>query len=220
MSERPVWAVAVALFAAAGIALGVVAVASAHARLKESSPATGEVVGASPAQVSITYTQEIQKITGTYSIIVRDEGGADVTAAPAVVNEADRANVTVALRPSLPSGRYVVHYTNVSDADADPFEGAFAFYVGREPTAEELAEDAALPGNEEETPAATASVAATASPAATRTVAPASSRTAAPPGGTDGDDGGGVAVGVIVAAAVAVVVAGGGAYYMLRRGRS
>ncbi len=214
MSERPVWAVAVALFAAAGIALGVVAVASAHARLKESSPATGEGVAASPAQVSITYTQEIQKINGTYSIIVRDEGGADVTAAPAVVNEADRANVTVALRPSLPSGRYVVHYTNVSDADADPFEGAFAFYVGREPTAEELAEDAALPGNEEETPAATAS------PAATRTVAPASSRTAAPPGGTDGDDGGGVAVGVIVAAAVAVGVAGGGAYYMLRRGRS
>lgn len=205
--------IAICAIAAAVSAAGV---AYAHARMKSSVPAKGEVVAASPAQVSLTFSQEIQKITGTYGITVSDAGGADVTAAPAAVNDADRTNMTVALRPSLPAGRYVVAWKNVSDADGDPAEGAFAFYVGRQPTAAELAEDAKLPGEEEETPVA--SVTAAASP----TRAPAGSATAAAPSAPDGD-GGGANVGLIVgiaAGALAVAVVAGGAAYWLRRGRA
>lgn len=214
MTRAPALRAVAAVVVAAGVLLAANATASAHARVKESSPAMGEVVATSPAQVSITYSQDIQKITGSYSIVVRDESEADVTAAAAIVNEADRANVTVALRPSLPAGRYVVAYTNVSDEDGDPFEGAFAFYVGREPTAAELAEDAQLPGNEEqETPAATSSPPAT----GTAAVSPAATATAAPDEGDGEDDGGGgLAIALIVVAAVVVVAAGGGAYYFLR----
>ena len=65
-----------------------------------------------------------------------------MTTGDAVLNDADRTLMTVGLQPELPPGRYVVQYNNVSDADGDPFAAGFAFYVGVEPTAEQLAADA------------------------------------------------------------------------------
>lgn len=118
--------------------------AGAHARLKESTPAVGEVLEASPAEVSITFTNDIQKITGTYDIAVENEAGQSFTAGPPLIDEEDRSVMTVPLQPNLPPGRYVVTYKNVSDADGDPFEAGYAFYVGVEPTQEQLAADALL----------------------------------------------------------------------------
>ncbi len=115
-----------------------------HARLKESTPEVGEVLQASPTEVSITFTNDIQKISGTYGIEVASEAGVSVATGPAVLDDADRSLLTVQLQPDLPPGRYVVQFKEVSDADGDPFEGGFAFYVGVEPTAEQLAADAEL----------------------------------------------------------------------------
>jgi methionine-rich copper-binding protein CopC len=192
-----------------GLALtGALASASpalAHARYKSSTPATGEAITASPARGEITFTQEIQKIAGGYGITVVKDRGLDVTAGPAVVDDADRHKLSVPLQPDLSNGRYVVHWNNTSDEDGDPAEGAFSFYLNYTPNAVDLANDEQLAqiGVEEETPAAAetpgagatsqattaASPGATTAPVATAAVitsAPTASATA-----TSSDDGGG-----------------------------
>lgn len=163
------------------------------------------MLSASPAQVSITFTQDVQKVTGTYGIEVTSEAGDDVTAADAVVSDDNRNVMTVQLQPNLPQGRYIVQYKNVSDADGDPWAGGFAFYIGVEPTAEQLAADAQLEPEEEETPPPT-QPAATSEPAGT----PLASATAVPPNsGDDDDDGGGGTTWIILGAVIAVGIAAG-----------
>jgi methionine-rich copper-binding protein CopC len=155
--------------------------ASAHARLKTSTPAVGEVVQTAPTQVVIFFTQEIQKVSGLYSINVNRDRGAEVTTGPAVIDESDRTKMSVQLQPDLGPGRYVVHWHNVSDADGDPLDGAFSFYVQTQPNAVDLANDADLAkiGNEDVTPAAegsaTAGTASVETPSSGPTSAPATS---------------------------------------------
>lgn len=199
----------VALFAAMSLAVPAV---FAHARLDRSEPAAGAVLDAAPAQVEVFFSQEIQKVSSTYGLQVETSDGASVTAGDPVVDDFDRTHMTVDLQPDLGEGRYVVHWQNVSDADGDPAEGAFAFYVDRQPTPEEQALDEELAAvgaeEEEETPAA-----GTAEPEATAAETPA----ATPDGGTavdTGGDGGGtntwLIVGLVVGGIVAVGVIGGG----------
>jgi hypothetical protein len=209
-------------------------IALAHARYKSSTPGTSEVVQASPAQVEITFTQHIQKVTGTYDITVDKDRGPSVTSGPAVVDSSDRTKMSVPLQPNLPAGRYVVNYKNVSDDDGDPFAGAFAFYVQTQPTTVDKANDAQLaqigapetPGAETtpgaaSTPGLTTSVpsvaAATAEPsvAAAQTALP----TAVPSTGTDGGGGSntGRNVGIGVGIAVVVILLAGGGWYAYSR---
>lgn len=219
---RATRAPAAAAAALATIALlTVVAPAGAHARLEESTPEAGEVLSAAPASVTLTFSQEIQKITGTYGIDVLDEAGQDVAAGDAVLDDDDRSIMTVDLRPGLPPGRYVVRYKNVSDVDGDPWEGAFAFYVGRQPMPEEQALDEELAAQEEEeTPTP---VAATPTrPAAEDTPAGAATATAAAPvdaADDDDDTGGNLLVFFVVGAILllgGLVVAG---FIAFSRGR-
>lgn len=201
--------------------------AYAHADYKSSTPAAGEILAASPPEVSITFTTDIQKITGTYGIEVTDATGGDATSGPAVLDAADRTLLTVGLRPSLPPGRYVVDWTNSSDADGDPNEGAFSFYVATQPTAADLAADAELVGEEEPGGTATtqqggATPDTTASPTGTsgavRTVEP--DGTAIVPSTADTDDDGGntatIVVGIVAVAAMIVALGGLGAWLWRR----
>lgn len=205
--------------AAAAIgAIVFVAGVAAHGRLDESTPAVGEVLSASPTEVSITFSQDVQKIGGTYGIDVFDESGAEVTSADAVLNDDDRRIMTVALpAQQLPVGRYVVEFKNVSDGDGDPLEGAYAFYVGRQPTEQERALDLELARVEEETPTAQAAT------PTTVPSAPTSSASATPAAitNTAEDDGGGniVLFSVLGAIALIVVLVIGG-YVVLARGTS
>ena len=199
------------VLAAAASALLFAGNAEGHARYKESTPAKGELLAASPAQVSITFSQEVQKVTGTYGIDVRYSPSRpqtgitqDAEAGPAVVNDDDRTIVSVPLRPDLAPGRYEVHWTNVSDADGDPAEGAFSFYIGMPPTAADLAADEALAliGEEEETPEPTGG-ASTPAPGT-----PAASATAVAPRSDDDDGGGSTALIIIGVIVVVGIVAG------------
>jgi len=193
-----------------------VTVADAHARLDESTPAVGEVVQASPTQVSIKFTQEIQKITGTYGIDVVDGAGTEVTTAEAILSDDDRRIMTVEVPPSLPAGRYVVEYKNVSDEDGDDFEGAYAFYVRRQPTPEELALDEALIGEEDEpTPTAEAANTPTAGAEETRAAAP----TSTPPidDSDDDDTGGNITLVLVIGAIVLVALLVIGGFFLLSR---
>ena len=179
---------------------------SGHARLKESIPAVGEVVQASPAEVSITFTNDIQKITGTYGITVTNDGGQSVTRGEAVLQEDDRSVLVVALQPNLPQGRYVVQYKNISDEDGDPFEAGFAFYVGVEPTEEQRAADALLaPPESASTPTMDAG---TPDPATPPVGATASATTTAPTDDDDDDGAGGSTLLIVAAVVVVGAVAG------------
>jgi methionine-rich copper-binding protein CopC len=183
--------------------------ASAHARYKESIPAKGEVLAASPSQVSITFTQDVQKVTGTYGIQVRyaptGRSGivAEATSGPAVLDDADRTLMTVPLRTDLTLGRYEVHWKNVSDADGDPAEGAFSFYIGVEPTADDLAADQelALIGEEQQTPQPTEDGA---TPAPGDTPAATATPSAGSPDDDEGDNNALIIIGVIVVVGVVV----------------
>jgi methionine-rich copper-binding protein CopC len=191
--------------AAAGLFAGIDS-AGAHARLKESTPKVGDVLQAPPSEVRITFTNDIQRIAGTYGIDVTDDAGASVTAAAAVIDEEDRAVMSVTLLPALPQGRYVVKYKNVSDADGDPFEAGFAFYVGVEPTDEQRAADDLLdPPDIAATQTFVARQTTIPAPDGGETLTPQASSTATPPADRDDGDGGGNSV-VIVA--IAAVVAG------------
>lgn len=199
------------IIAATAAALLTVSSAAAHARLKESSPAVGEVLQAPPAEVSITFTNDLQKISGTYGIEVTDQAGRSVVAAPAELDDGDRSIMTVALQPNLAAGRYVVQYKNISDEDGDRFEAGFAFYVGVVPTAEQRAADALLdPAEISVTQTFVAGGAGTSTPGASESpgsgtaAAPAASPTAGD--SSSNDDSGSVTTTIIV---VAVVVAGG-----------
>ncbi len=157
---------------------------AAHANYKSSTPTKGEALSASPTQVSITFTQELQKITGTFGIGVADAGGASVTSGAVALDDDDRSVMAIALEPSLDPGRYVVRWKNVSDSDGDAKEGAFSFYVERQPSVEDLAADQVLAqiGAEDTTPEPT-SAASTPSDGATE---PPSSSTAVAPPAADG----------------------------------
>jgi methionine-rich copper-binding protein CopC len=216
MSKRSLIAAGTLTVALIAVMLAASATAvSAHARRKSSTPEAGEVLAASPASVAIVFTQEVQKISGTYGIDVNDEAGTNVTAGDAVIDDADRTKMSVALQPDLPPGRYVVMFRNVSDADGDEFEAGFAFYVAVEPTEEQLAEDALL-----EPPEVSATQTFEAGQTPDGTPAPSPGPDATPvPAPEDDDDGGSntaVVVIIVVVAATAGVALGFAAYRYLR----
>lgn len=202
--------------ACAGVLL-TVSGASAHANYKSSTPAKGEVLSASPSQVSVTFTQDVQKITGTFGIEVANADGASVTSGEVALDDDDRSTMTVPLQPALPDGRYAVRWKNVSDADGDDANGAFSFYVGVQPSVENLAADDALAeiGAGDETPEPTFG-ASTPSDGAT---APTASATAVTPS-SDDDGGGSGTVIIIVVIVVAGIALGFAGVRLLTRRRS
>lgn len=214
--------VSLALLAAVVTVFSSPSTVSAHARLVESSPAVGEVLQAAPATVTITFSNDIQKITGTYGIDVVGADGMDATAGEATLDDNNRSVLGVPLQPNLSAGRYVVTYKNVSDADGDAFDGGFAFYVGVEPTAEELAEDALLePAKADATPTIVAGSPATSeSPSPTVIDEPASATPSdADREGTGSDNGSDLNIRLIIAgAAIVLAVVGGGVWLAVRRG--
>lgn len=196
----------------------------AHADYDTSTPSRGEQLTAAPTSVEIVFTQELQKLAGSYSITVNQDRGPEVTSGPAVINDSDRFRMSVELLPNLPDGRYVVNWTNLSDGDGDRNRGAFSFYVNHVPTEVDLANDAALEaiGPDEATPAATpTSSAGEETVVLTATPEPVLSPTAisTPEGGEqdDGSDSNGLLIAVVGVVAV-VGVLGGAAFIYVRNG--
>jgi methionine-rich copper-binding protein CopC len=126
--------------------------AAAHAEYESSVPAKGAVVPAAPDEVSITFDTDIQTI-GLSIEVTHD--GASVTDGDAQREAADHTTASVPLDAGLAPGRYVVEWTNVSDADGDAHEGAFSFYIQTQPTAEDLEADEALEDEHHEMPTGT-----------------------------------------------------------------
>lgn len=206
-----------------GLAVVPAAPTAAHADYESSTPARGEQLAVAPSDVEITFTQEIQKIAGSYEITVNKDRGLSVTSGPAVVDDADRTRMSVPLQPSLDDGRYVVNWKNLSDADGDRNVGAFSFYLNHVPTAVDLANDAALEqigpvetATTGETPVATAPATETFEPsqvAGTQTAGPTPIIT---PGEVDDGGSGSNSIVFVVIGGAVVVAMGVGAYLFMR----
>ncbi|MCD7440129.1 copper resistance protein CopC [Streptomyces lincolnensis] len=113
------------LLAATGLLLATAGPASAHAALTGSDPQQGVVVDKAPAQVSLTFSEQVSMSAD--SVRVLDPKGKPVqNGAPT-----NLSGTTYALRlhSGLPDGTYTVTYHVVS-ADSHPVAGAYTFSIG------------------------------------------------------------------------------------------
>ncbi|WP_030215585.1 copper resistance CopC/CopD family protein [Streptomyces sp. NRRL WC-3626] len=113
------------LLAVTGALLAGAAPASAHAALTGSDPGQGAVVDTAPAQISLTFSEQIA--VSDDAVRVLDPKGKRI-------DRGEPANpsgttYTVRLLSGLPDGTYTVAYQVVS-ADSHPVAGAFTFSIG------------------------------------------------------------------------------------------
>ncbi|MFI0964397.1 copper resistance CopC/CopD family protein [Streptomyces sp. NPDC021080] len=111
--------------AVTGTLLAGAAPASAHAALTGSNPTQGSVVDKAPAQVSLTFSEQVS--LNDDSLQVLDPKGDRVDAGGASGLGGDTYGLK--MRPGLPDGTYTVTYQVVS-ADSHPVSGAFTFSIG------------------------------------------------------------------------------------------
>ena len=95
--------------------------AFAHTRLESSDPADGSSVDAAPESVSLTFNEDIPAEFATMSVVGPD--GTNYQSGP--VSAAD-GQVSTAVSPLGPAGRYEIGYRVVSD-DGHPVQGTVSF---------------------------------------------------------------------------------------------
>ena len=101
------------------------AAASAHALLRESTPAVGSTVHASPQNLTLLYTEGVEPAFTT--VIVTNAGGAHFEAAKPQPSADDPRQITVPLKP-LPPGTYTVDW-HATSVDTHKTQGHFSFTV-------------------------------------------------------------------------------------------
>lgn len=126
-------------------ALAVAAPAAAHAAYASSAPAFGEVLETAPDQIELRFTQQLFRRKGANQLrIERAADGAAISLGDVTIDNADRAAMRARVLDSLPPGRYLVSWQNLSADDGDTDSGVYPFYVGVAPDGEEEAADRAL----------------------------------------------------------------------------
>jgi copper transport protein len=109
-------------------ALGLLAVpagpASAHASLLGATPAPGSVIGTSPTEVVVTFSEPVSPVAGRVQVL--DPDGRRISGEPSATGATLRIPVR---RAGRPLGTYLVSYRVVS-ADSHPIGGALTFSVG------------------------------------------------------------------------------------------
>jgi methionine-rich copper-binding protein CopC len=96
----------------------------AHANLQSASPAVGSTVGSPPGQVSLTFSQNLERKFSRLE--VRNAGGARVDSGGVSVS----GNTMRVGVKGLAPGAYTVHW-RVLSVDTHTTEGSFTFRVGR-----------------------------------------------------------------------------------------
>lgn len=112
------------LFFVLGALLAPAGPASAHAALLGATPAPGSVIGTSPTEIVITFSEAITPVTGRVQVL--DPAGKRISGPPTVSGATLRIPVRKA---GQPLGTYLVSYRVIS-ADTHPVGGAITFSVG------------------------------------------------------------------------------------------
>jgi methionine-rich copper-binding protein CopC len=192
------------LLITAWVGLGVAALpASAHSRLLSSSPADGTTLPTSPAEVVLTFNEDINPQFVT--VRVTDGEGGDVVGAKASVAGPE---VTVPVEQPIAAGAYKITYRVVS-ADSHPITGSTTFTVAGDPLASPS--PAVTPPAEAPSPSASGTTGPTPTPDTAASAASGATDDADVSGGTP------VAVWFVVFAALAAAV--GATFYAVRRDR-
>jgi copper transport protein len=97
-----------------------------HAELLRSDPPSGSVLGTSPRQISLWFSEPIDTVPDSISVTAAD--GARVDRRDATVFSGDPARMTASIELRGP-GTYRVSWRAVS-ADGHPINGSFAFSLG------------------------------------------------------------------------------------------
>ena len=115
----------------------------AHARYDRSEPPSGSALDGQPFVLKVWFSQEL---TSKSTMRVVDASGVQVDLGDGHVDLDDpvRKMMLVSL-PELPPGIYTVQYGADSAEDGHTYPGAFAFGVGMEAPAGELAAEQATP---------------------------------------------------------------------------
>jgi copper transport protein len=106
------------------VLLGPASPASAHAALVATDPANGTIVPDAPNNVTLTFSESVQLISGKIQILAPDGSRAD-EGDP----QQDGNTVTIPLRSGGGRGTYLVSYRVVS-ADSHPVGGSITYSVG------------------------------------------------------------------------------------------
>jgi methionine-rich copper-binding protein CopC len=117
--------IAIAL-AASAILMRAALPACAHAFLDHASPAVGSAVPAAPSAVTLWFTQDLEPVFST--VTVMNQAGQRVDLGNARIPPGQTAQLQVGLKP-LPPGTYTVSWHVVS-VDTHPTQGIFTFQVG------------------------------------------------------------------------------------------
>ena len=200
--------IAAALALALVLSLGLLTVASAHAELVSSDPASGAKLTAAPSKVTLVFSEEISDKESESNFTVTDESGATVGTGKLDTTDLDHKTMSGALKTGLGDGIYTVTWKTITPDDNGHSDGSFTFGVNKDPGAQPTAD------HEHEEPTAAPAATATSAPSARPTSAPSSSPTAAPAGGvppktlpTTGEGGPSVSAYLLVGAAI--LLAGG-----------
>jgi copper resistance protein C len=189
----------VAILATMAVAL-VAVPARAHAELESSEPADGASLATAPAEITLTFGEELLA-AGSAVTLTEVETGAALEAGPA---EVTGDTVSVAWPESSPAGELRADYRVVS-TDGHPVEGSITFTVE-----EAVGPSAAVAVNP---------VAASADPTADTGSEPASDPAASPSATPqETDDGGGVLIWV-VGLGLAILVGASAGIWVMRRTR-
>lgn len=105
-------------------ALAFAAPASAHAVLLRTSPAENSVVATAPADVALTFSEQVTPVPDKVHLVGPDGKRADAGAVRVSGND-----VLIPMDSKAARGTYLVNYRVVS-ADGHPVAGAFTFSVG------------------------------------------------------------------------------------------
>jgi len=118
------------ILALAAAALVAPSAAFAHAYLVRTVPSASGTVNAAPPNVSLTYDEAVEPRFALIS--VTDAAGHQETTSAVRRSPVDPDTLTVALRPRLPEGWYLVYWRAIS-IDGHPVQGAFTFAIGPNP---------------------------------------------------------------------------------------
>ncbi len=102
--------------------------ASAHAALRTTDPAEGEVLNRAPRQITLTFSEPVALRDDSFRVL--DPEGHRVRTGEATRADARAETARVPLAGTLTEGTYTVAWRVVS-ADSHPISGAFTFSVGR-----------------------------------------------------------------------------------------
>jgi len=114
-------------FAAFVLVLAAATPALAHANLDHATPAVGATVEASPEQVKIWFSSEVDP-AGT-SVQVLDAADKQVDKKDFKIDDKDKKIVTISLNPSLPDGKYKVVWKARGASDGHNTNGDFTFTI-------------------------------------------------------------------------------------------